>query len=245
MVKEYKNPPFEEAVCEIHFQPGVEGWDITYPSAFYEAIKERFPEKTTESSVGFALNLTPAGISQVQTPERHILKCTNKNVIVRFADNQLIINVLKPYILWESFKDTILFCFEKYQEIVKPEGFQRLSLKYINKIDAGNKHSYSEIKKMFNVLPLLPDTIENDANSIQMIVEIPYHANRDILSIVQATLRPEPEKQSPVLYQLSFILATPEQLPLTDFAAWIEEAHTKIEKTFENGLTSDIKQTFL
>jgi len=243
MTNTYKNPPFEEAVCEINFLPN-EKWDITYASDFYNSIKDIFKNKTTETVFDIMFNIVPQGINQLKNPEqKQILKCTNDNTIVRFSENILMLNVLKPYISWEIFKENTLFVLDKYLNICNPNGFNRITLKYINKIDAGQSHSYKNIKEIFTILPQLPENIE-DANSTQMIVEIPYFDSRDILSILQATLLPESNKKAPILFEITYILAKSNAIEIKELSDWLENAHIKIKNIFEKGLTEQIKQKF-
>lgn len=246
MSNKYNNPPLEEVVCEIHFGSDEE-WDLTYPSGFYDKIKEKFPTKKTKKmpSFGVSVGVQGVGITPNES-QRFILQGWNEteNLVAQIADNLLIINSLKPYIHWESFKEIILECLKYYREVANPTSIQKLSLKYINKLDVGNKHSYQELKKIFNILPSIPESIEGDANSLQMIVEIPYNENREILAIQQATLKPEQNKQAPVLFELNYILLNPDAVSFDTFEQWIENAHTRIENVFENGLTDEIKSKF-
>ena len=191
--------------------------------------------------------MSPKGID-ISTNERQrfILQLWNKpqNLAIQIADNLLIINTLKTYSTWNVFKKSILYALEQYKSVAKPAHIQRIILKYINKLDMGEKHSYQKLQDTFKLLPLIPNAIEGDATSLQMIVEIPYHNGREILAIQQATLKPEDNKRSPVLFELNYILLHPNSVSFEDFEKWIEQAHLCIENAFESGLTDKTKEKF-
>ena len=42
--RKYRNPPIEEAVCDLQFAPGIE-WDPTLPGRMYGELKEFYGEK--------------------------------------------------------------------------------------------------------------------------------------------------------------------------------------------------------
>ncbi len=241
----YNNPPFVEAVCEIRFTSNNEEWDVMYPSQYYEAIKDKFPNKKTEKSEQIRIEVTPNGIQQASVPQ-YVLKGENheQNLSVRFSNDLLLLNTVKPYMLWDKFKEHILFCFEAYKNLIHPQTFQRLSLRYINKLNAGEQHSYQAMKEIFILRPHIPEDVTILPNSIQMALEIPFENQRDFLAIQQATLLPEPNMSAPMLFDIAYTTVDATLISFNNFSEWLDNAHGKIESIFENSLTDKVKSTF-
>jgi uncharacterized protein (TIGR04255 family) len=222
---------------------------LTYPAEFYAKVKQQFPIKETKKMPpSFAINIAPQGSIGVTTEQnqRYILQAWNdsRSQVVQIADNLLSISFLKPYSEWPIFKKAIIDCLEYYKEVVQPNSIDRVVLKYINKIDVGAKHSYESLKEIFVFLPLVPQEI-GDANSLQVLMEIPHREGKDILVIQQATLVSETNMQSPILFDISYLLVNNTDFQLDSFQDWLENAHEQIEKTFDLSLTESFKQKII
>ncbi len=243
MVSEYKNPPFVEALCEIHFNEL--GWDITHFADFYNAIKEKFPiKKAVEiQDLQVVVSNKGVGVNSNQELNKPILNCINEegNIIVQFSENILAISIAPPYLGWGNFKDLIFELYEKYFEIVKPKSIKRVNLVYKNTLKTGEKHSYENIKKYFHLYPAMPNIKKEETNAIQLFVEIPSKDGKNVLVLQQATLKPTKEIMAPVALDLKYICLNPKGL---NFDSWLEEAHDAIKLTFENSITNLSKKNF-
>ncbi len=249
--QQYKNPPLFEIVCEIRFSSNK--WDVFFFSDFYEKIKERFPDKTTTQEV--FLPGQPFALSEGVTIEgsflqkRHKLMCKNKanNVSIRFSENLLAINLIPPYNGWDNFKEIILFVLESYKEIVCPNTIEKILLKYRNKINTGEEHSYENICNTFSYRPQLETTnaIFQSLAAVQMIVEIKANEEKDILILEQNTLTPDEEQKAPVLFDLNYLsLDASGLIDSTAYTRWLDLANDAIHEAFEAALTPNAKANF-
>lgn len=166
----------------------------------------------------------------------------DKNLLVQIAQNLLAVNSLKPYVGWENFKTLIENNYRLYKEIVSSQEPERMSLRYINKVNVGTVHSYENIKNYFDFTPQLPFEFSGYANSIQNICEFPFPEFESFLAIQQVTLRPEKEMTAPVLFEISFTrTSNKKEIDLLD---WLEFAHEKIKHVFDSSFTQSAKNQF-
>gem|GEM_PF-4628504 len=79
---------------------------------------------------------------------------------------------------------------------------------------------------------------------MQIVLEMPFENQRDVLAIQQATLLPEPNMPAPVLFDIAYTTVNAIDLAFDEFSSWLDIAHERIEDVFEKGLTEQIKTTF-
>ena len=131
----YKNNPIEEVVCEFGFH-GDPQWDWTVPGAFYEHVKDIFPERQEvrvgKISLSFEEN-RPAATSQVSIDAMQFWS-KNRKELVQIAKDRLIINKKRPYKDWQSYKKLIKTVLDRYTKIRERDKFTGFSLRYINLI---------------------------------------------------------------------------------------------------------------
>jgi uncharacterized protein (TIGR04255 family) len=247
MNNKYSNPPFLEAVFEIHTTNEENDWDLTFHGSFHEEIKDIFPNRKTEKRPNLAISFTPKGIDvSPNIDERHILKSSTieGNVVVQFSENQLVVNATQPYVNWDIYYYYINRCLEAYMKVVEPNHISNLSLRYINKIDSGNEHSYENLEKIFNIRPFIPDNISSKTTSFQMITEYLLEEESAILAIQQASLRPNNKMNAPILFDLRYFQSKLDTFRFEMMKDWLNTAHSHIEDAFEKGLSEFIKQKF-
>ena len=118
----------------------------------------------------------------------------------------------------------------------------RIGLRFINKIDVGDSHSFSNLKKYFDIYPNIPTNITKEINSIQLSFESPLIKDTEILALSLAALRKEPKYNSPVLLQL--YMTRIKDIASIQIEDWIEKAHEELTETFENSITKQCKKEF-
>ncbi|HOC52432.1 MAG TPA: TIGR04255 family protein [Caldisericia bacterium] len=241
MEREYKNPPLVEALCEFQFIP-LQPYDLTIPGLFYEKIKEEFPEKQEQAGIGFQLQTTEKGIEQkiIPTlPKVQFFK-SDKTSLVQIAPELLVINCLKPYQTWEKFKSLILKNLEVYKEIVKPKGFRRIGLRYINVFEFDKLDI--KLEDYFYYHPIIPKDLPQKFDSFLNRIEIPYEDDKLILTL--ATIVPKKTKLLSITLDIEYVMIKPEKITFDDISFWLDKAHEIVENAFESSITDKARELF-
>lgn len=243
MAKQYKNPPIIEALCEFRFIPSQE-WDLTIPGLIYEKVKKLFPMREQQLGIGFKLDKSEKGINyQIEPgPPRIQFFKKNKETLIQLSPNLLSINQLKPYQSWKKFKPMILDSFQKYKEVSNPKDFQRIGLRYINRIDIDSVSI--EFEKYFNLSFRIPEKLPQDYNDFFIRIQIPYSGGRDSMIISMSSIDPIKPKSLSMILDLDYIMHIPSAINFEKVPAWIEEAHSRVEEVFEACITDRTRTLF-
>lgn len=238
--KKYLNPPLVEAVFELSYRSPE--WSPIIPGLFYTEIKDRFPNITANQN-GFGITLDPMGLKIGGGPsELTQYKSEDNHTLVQLSNNLLTINKLPEYLSWQSYKETIEYTISAFMRVYKKIEINRIGLRFINKIDVGDSHSFSNLKKYFDIYPNTPSNLQKEINSIQLSFESPLIKDTEILALSLVTLRKEPKYNSPVLLQL--YMTRIKDMAGIQIGDWIEKAHEELRETFENSITKQCKKEF-
>lgn len=242
MSKKYKNPPIVEALCEFFFTPS-QPWDMTIPGLFYEKIKNDFPEKQQQISFGVGFSPSEGKIEQkFEMIQRIQFFRTDKTALVQVAPDLLVINHLKPYPTWNIYKPIIFNNLEIYKNIAKPKGFNRIGLRYINKMDF--EIIPVKLEDYFNYYPFVPPDLPQEHETFNVNIEIPDEDKRDRLLLTLRSIIPDKPNIISLILELYYILARPEGISMEEISALVENAHTNIEKVFEACITDKCRELF-
>lgn len=242
MNKKYDNPPIVEALCEFRFIPS-QPWDITIPGLLYDKIKDQFPEK--KQKIRYDVGFRPKEDKmehRVDTSQLMQFRRSDNSALVQVGPNLLTINHLKPYSTWKDFKPLILKNLERYRNIVEPKGFNRIGLRYINKIDFDKVPI--ELTDYFNYYPFIPKGLPQIHDVFTVRVEIPYEDGRDRLLLTLATTVQEEPAVLSLLFDLDYVMVMPEHISFEQASDWIEKAHITIENAFETCITDKCRNLF-
>jgi uncharacterized protein (TIGR04255 family) len=243
MSRKYSNSPIVEALCEFQFIPS-EPWDMTIPGLLYENINDEFPIKQQRTNFGIGFQPKEDGIEQkVEMSQRMQFFRSDKSALVQVGPDLLTVNHLKPYSTWKTFKSMILKNLRIYQAIVKPKGFKRIGLRYINKIEF--REHRIELKDYFNYYPFIPANLPQIPEAFQVRVEFPYQEGRDRLLLTFASAIPEKPNILALLLDLDYIMVIPERVSMDRADEWIEEAHKIVEIAFEACITDKTRNLFM
>lgn len=243
MGKRYKTPPIIEALCECRFIPSQQ-WDLTIPGLIYEQVKDEFPQREQKMGIGVQFKPTERGIEHKiePAPPRIQFHKKDKTALIQVAPDLLVVNQLKPYPTWKRFKPLILRALDVYEKIANPKGFNRIGLRYINKIDTDA--DYVELSEYFDFYPYLPKKLPQIHTNVISRVEIPYYNGRDQMLITIANAPQEiPEKIS-ILLDIDYVMNKPGDLEIKDAGEWIEHAHSSVEDAFESCIKDKCRTLF-
>lgn len=243
MSRKYKNPPIVEAFCEFHFIPS-QPWDMTIPGLLYDEIKDEFPDKKQQMGMMVGFQPKESGLEQkVEMNQRMQFFRNDKSALVQVGADMLTTNHLLPYPTWEGFKPLTVRILGVYKGIAKPNGFKRIVLRYINKVDF-EKVASIELTDYFNYYPFIPGSLPQSHETFNVRVEIPYEEGRDRLLLILTSIIPGKPGLLSLSLDLHYIMAIPERITFDQFSDWIENAHTVIEEAFEACITDKSRELF-
>jgi uncharacterized protein (TIGR04255 family) len=232
--RKYKKPPIAEAICEFQFK-GTKEWDWTIPGLLYQEVRDEFPQKRQENA--FEINIAPQ-IGKVQQSVGSLSKLQflreDGSAMVQIGPDLIAVNVLTPYPGWETFDALIKRQFEVYRKVAQPTAFNRIGLRYVNKIVFPTEEI--ETTDYFNYYPKLPKTVEQRHGAFSMRVLHTYAEDRDFMTFQMANTKPLNGLLTIVL-DLDYYLAKPEALEIERGVEWVSHAHEKIEDMFEASIT--------
>lgn len=237
MSEPLQNPPLIEAVCEFQFGADCK-WDWTIPGRLFEKVGNEFSDRTevhrlsvkTEQVSG--KSVAP---SVIETgPERIQLKRPDGSAMIQVGPKQLIINVLRPYPRWETFRDLIVRIYETYMTIVEVGTLGRLGLRYINQIEV----SGTDYRTVVTVWPSLARSLERGVTAFVQRYELRHDKPEGLL--VHQTGLMQVEDKSIVMLDLDFISSSVAHIvSRDDVLNWLEEAHCRVEEAFIDSLTPE------
>jgi uncharacterized protein (TIGR04255 family) len=239
-IKKYSNPPLVEAVFELFFQ--TTNWNPVIPGLFYNEIKEIFPI-ITSNQTGFGFILDPQGLKIGSgNPDMTQYKNADNDTLVQLTSGFLTVNKLPKYNNWTSYKETISFVVDALKRVLPAIETIRLGLKFINKIDIGDYHSYENFKKHFEVYPILPKNFNNNLSSVQLNLETPIIPDTEILALSLVSLKKDSDYKAPMMFQLYYTRIKDVNIVVVE--DWIQEAYNRLYETFDNSLTKSCKNGF-
>ena len=167
------------------------------------------------------------------------------DTIVQLSSNMLTVNRVPEYKAWENFMPSIIKALNTLKNLMEINTIERIGLKYINKINAGEKHSFENFTKLFNLYPYTVDGFKYDTKSIQLNIEFPIKKKKEVLSVLIATLKEEQEYMAPILFQLYSTYISREAFDIPMIQSWLDNrAHLQLNEAFQSFLTEDCKKSF-
>jgi uncharacterized protein (TIGR04255 family) len=237
----YVDAPLIEAVCEFRFKPSSK-WDFTVLGRFYEKIKNDFPEKENRLMMGAKMEITATATATLDLGPFIKFLRPDKSAIVEAGPDFLSIHYLAPYSAWNEFKSNILDILNKYKRITKPNGFQRIGLRYVNRVDL--KGDAIRLTDYFRVFVALPNELPQNYNAVSVRTEIPYEDGRDHLVVILNNVPPRENYTLSLMLDFDYATSASDAVKLNQVAAWLENAHNVIESAFDASLTDRCKQMF-
>jgi len=234
----FKNPPLINVLCEFRFRE-----TATIPNIilgrFYEQIEEDFPTVETHRGIGLQTQegmLDPTIVMEERT------QFANRDGTrrIQLGAGLLIINQLKPYRDYISFRTFIENTLETYRKVAKPKAVQRIGLKYVNLIEVKNNQTLGEV---FNIGFIIPSMFKSFPNPYLLNMEFDYSDGRDKLIIALSQNRQKDSHVNAVTLDFDYVLNIPEGIN-DNLLEWLDEAHNEIEKAFHACLTESVLNSF-
>jgi uncharacterized protein (TIGR04255 family) len=241
--RQYKNPPIEEALCELRFQGSAE-WDLSAPAQFQERLRSTYGGKPRTQNV-VATNVMagspqgPAALAVIQGQAKLQFPDADGKRLVSVAPDLLSVHVLRPYGGWEDFHQRIADALAAYEAILHPSGAVRLGVRYINRVairgENINLRSYFLCE---------PPQVEGLPASLASFVHRVEHVYEDGARIFVTYASIDGAASPEFLLDLDVILDPSAPLPLDKVMATVDELRDRERTAFEAIITSKSRELF-
>lgn len=234
----YRNPPIIEALCEFRFEPS-QLWDWTIIGLVYDRIKDEFPERKQQNNIQVAIRAQEAEITQQW--QMQFWRRDNK-ALVQVGVDLLTVNLLKPYPNWQTFKELIARMLTIYRDIANPKGFQRIGLRYINRIEPPEEKA--RIEDYLLTFPIVPSEMPQTYSHWFQRMVIPFEQVNGLLVLHAGSVQGERQQKFAFLLDLDFGTLQGNAVALDQALDWLEQAHSVVEQVFEACITDKARTLF-
>jgi uncharacterized protein (TIGR04255 family) len=248
--RRYRNPPIEEAVCDIQFAPGTD-WDMTMPGRIYEILKGTYNEKPRHQQLIEAQVQAPGAEGSASASLQHRFGKTRVQLlaeggtkIVGVGAEQLSVHMLRPYSCWEDFLPRIGQALRAYRDVASPEGITRIGLRYINRILL--EGPAPDLSEYFTIPPKLPP----GGPETRMVAffnrkEAEFLDKPIRIVITFADMEPRVPEQSAYLLDIDILwMATGTPLPLDELDPVLDDLKVRHREVFESLITDASRRMF-
>ncbi|MCA9574356.1 MAG: TIGR04255 family protein [Polyangiales bacterium] len=224
----YETDPIVEALCEFAFASTAQ-WDPTVFGAFRSAVGDAvLPIREAGEVVDVLVETTEEGVRQhTRRLQRMRFFSADRSRLAQVGENLLIANVLRPYPHWGPFRAFILQTLEAYESAAKPDGIDRLTLRYIDKLPLGADGAPLGEWIRFES-PYLPAFLADAVARGFSRVEKPVVGGTEALTLVL-----EEHKGERVLTLDTELVVAPHALDRVALAATLDALHERVVEIFE------------
>jgi len=216
---------------------------MAVPGLIYEQVKNEFSIRRQQMGFGVGFQPSKGEVEQkIEMAPRIQFLRPDESALIQVGPNLLIVNQLRPYPKWGTFKPLILKNLEIYREVAKPEGFKRILLRYINRFEFPGESI--ELSDYFNYYPFIPPKIPQAHGPFHIRAEFSYKEGRDRLLMTLGTTTPDKPDVVCLTFDIFYVLAMPNNIALDQASDWIETAHEEINLAFNASITEKCEAMF-
>ena len=245
--RQYRNPPIEEALCEIRFSPDVE-WDPTVPGLIYQKLRSDYPAKPRSESVVEARGRLSQsegddGLEfQLRQNANRVQFCSNdEKRIVRVGPSVLSAHVLRPYSSWESFRAQISNALDVYVDVTHPTAISQIGVRYINRIVV--PADVVDLNDYFTSPPEPPDSLPQTIRSFLVRVDAMYEGEPVRLVTTFASESAD-RGQAAFVLDIDVVGKWSDLMPLGQALAIVDNLRMKEREAFESLITDKARCIF-
>lgn len=249
--RRYRNPPIEEAVCELAFAPR-RTWDLTIPGKLHNELGDEYTGTPREQRIiGVGLETregTPPHVKLGEELAKVQLVTQNGTRGIGVGQDLLSIHMLRPYHDseisgpggWSEFYDRIMKALKAYWKVTEPVGVTRVGIRYINIIDIPLDSGIEiYIKSAQPKVEELPEKLTNFFDRFEYI-----YPDDIRLILSQGFLPPSSDKSRPLLLDIDVIWGGSKPATLDSSMAKVEELHAREKRSFEAIITDKSRELF-
>ena len=236
----YKKAPVVEAVCEFRLPPDTL-WDGTIAGLMWGKLQRTFPDKDSRIVNEVVLTKNAGVMNQTLKPDERVRLFTeDKNRYVQIGTRLVSIHNLKHFEAWErDFEPAINEVFDELNAVVHPDAFQRIGLRFINRIEIPKK---SDLAEYFAFRPLVDQDLRGNVKNLIVGCVFEFR-NRDACKVQLSDVPSEGGNDTYIL-DLDYFLKQPKAVSVDQAIQWVNDAYRKIVQIFDKCTTDKLKQTF-
>lgn len=249
--RRYRNPPIEEALCELRFVPGQE-WNLTIPGRLQAELGDAYSGKPREQkALQVGLQVREGKTENVQVGEgvtRVHLTTESGTRMVGVGPDVTSIHMLRPYHDpddperggWDEFGPRISTVLDAYWRVVKPQGVSRVGLRYINGIEIPEPVVKVEdyLKCALLEVEGLPENYSNFSSRVDYIYD------DDIHLILSYGLIHFEDDMAKILLDLDFIWELNESVDSAVASDMANDLRDRARAAFEATITDKARELF-
>jgi uncharacterized protein (TIGR04255 family) len=237
----YRRPPLIEVVAEFRFTASVP-WDAAIPGLLYQRLGDEYPQREPVVAVEAEVTPTAEGLRQrVTRSERVRFVSSDHTRLVQVGPDILSVHRLPPYESWEAFLPQVLRSFGAYLELGRPDGINRVGLRYLNRV---LMPSATSLASHFDFYPQIPDLTPAVLRGSIAGAQWHLHDGRDGLRMQLAEeVSSDPTTRQYIL-DLDYFLAQPGHVAANDVQEWLGTAHDSIQRAFEASITDTARDLY-
>lgn len=248
--RRYRNPPIEEALCELYFDPSEE-WELTIPGKLHTALRNEYSGKPRHQNV-VQVGLTvqdgkPAAFQHEEGLRRVLLVTEDGTRMVGIGPDVVSVHMLRPYQGtaspteggWEEFRERIQQTLDAYWKVTEPNGVKRIGIRYVNRIDIPQESVNVEdyLKCTLPVVPGLPEQVSQHVSRTEFVYD---NGARLILS--QANLPSSNSTQ--ILLDIDIIWRTGTAIEKNKIVEMVQYLRDQERSAFEAIITDKARELF-
>jgi uncharacterized protein (TIGR04255 family) len=237
----YKQPPIQEAVCEIHFKIG--------QPLDQEALKKiepvwlpEYPLKNVvaERQIQLQFSVEKMESKTVDIGHKLVMRSADGKNLAQLAATFMAVNKLSPYQGWSrAFRDQIISRFQEVQSIYGIETITQIGLRYIDRIEF--PQSPLRWSEWFAVTLPIPNGKDVQGGDFQSFSRQKV-GDGMISQINFATLPPLTPETTSVLLDIDVILT--KDIPANAILEALEQVHSPHLAIFEGFLLDKTRNLF-
>ena len=245
MSRKYVSAPIVEAVCEFKFSKDTP-WDLTIPGMMYQKFSVDYPDKTSRILQEINLTGMPTKSPQKVTSahERVMFSATDTKSNIQIGSHVLAVSFYKPYPHWEVARVKIKDAYKALEQCTDIKGFERIGLRYINRINVPLEGSNFNVEKYFQFKPDVGADLQGNFAGFNMLAIWAYHNGRDMCKVRLNTASPDSPGHISFILDIDYNLENPKDTKPDDALEWLEIGHTVVNSTFEGCIKDDLRELF-
>ena len=238
--KQYPNPPIEEALVELRFDPGPE-WDWTVPGMLRAKLPIYSNSHSTQQHL--TVGVRGAGFVGGTGITRVHLATEDKAQLLGIGPDLISVHRLRPYDGWNNLRPRVEEALQTYSDLQSPKGVARVGLRYVNKFAFHGSPS-GLVKYVRTSLPV-PERNESGVERVITNAHVTL-ASGAFVAITVAAARLDADKTELTLdFDLTLDCSGAEPLSLDEVMSRIDGLRTEERLAFEDMITDDARALFV
>lgn len=231
-----------EALCEFRFKSG-NTWDLSVPGMIYDRLSKKYPRKQNVKSLQTSILQAPAGPRvRLDAVERLQFYREDDAACIQVGRDLLVANHMKPYPSWVQFIPLVEEALKTYRSVTTPEGFLRIGLRYINRIEIPGEQV--KLEDYLDFFPFMGNDLPQELNTFIVGINLLFDDGRDNLRVQLVNVSSGGENAVHLMLDLDYFTMEAEEIDLESASTWLDTAHDRIEEVFEGCLKDSLRKIF-